>query len=187
MHCTMGRFNACRVPGQAEDRVRLYPAAANHHVVVMRHNRLFVIHVTNADGEPLSRQDIQAQLQAVLDLAGPPEAAARPVGVLTAWGRPEWAIAREQLVADGNEDLLERVEAAALVVCLDDSRPETRSDVARALWHGDGRNRFFDKPVQVVVFGNGKAGLIGEHSMMDGMPVSVYVLEDFFRGGGCCM
>lgn len=38
--------------------------------------------------------------------------------------------------------------------------------------HGDGRNRHFDKSVQIVVFRNGKAGLVGEHSMMDGMPVS---------------
>ena len=153
-------------------RQRLYPAAGNHHVLVIRRNRLFVVHATDAEGEPLSRQDIEFQLQAVVSLAGPPEAAVRPVGALTAWGRSEWASAREQLVADGNEELLERMEAAAVVVCLDDSAPETRSDVARALWHGDGRNRFFDKPVQVVVFRNGKAGLVGEHSMMDGMPVS---------------
>ena len=32
----------------------------------------------------------------------------------------------------------------------------------RALWHGDGRNRFFDKSIQLVVFPNGKAGMIGE-------------------------
>lgn len=151
--------------------MRLYPAAGNHHVLVIRRNRFFVVHVTNADGDPLSQRDIQLQLQAVIDHAGPPEAEARPVGVLTAWGRSEWASAREMLVADGNEELLERAEAAALAVCLDDSAPETRADVSRALWHGDGRNRHFDKSVQIVVFRNGKAGLVGEHSMMDGMPV----------------
>lgn len=94
-----------------------------------------------------------------------------PVGVLTTLGRTEWASARGQLLADGNEELLERAEAAALVVCLDESAPQSRAQVARALWHGDGRNRHFDKSVQIVVFSNGKAGLVGEHSMMDGMPV----------------
>lgn len=176
-HDTVGRFNACRVPGETEDRVRVYPAAANHHVLVIRRNKQYIVHVTNSDGEPLSIQDIEAQLQAVIRLAGPPGDEARPVGVLTAWGRTEWAKAREQLVADGNEELLERAEAAALAVCLDDSSPETRGDTARALWHGDGRNRHFDKPVQIVVFKNGKAGLVGEHSMMDGMPVRVCELE----------
>lgn len=152
--------------------MRLYPAAGNHHVLVIRRNKFFIVHVTDADGEPLSQRDLQFQLQAVIDLAGPTEAEVRPVGVLTAWGRSEWASAREQLVADGNEALLERAEASALAVCLDDFAPETKADVARALWHGDGRNRHFDKSVQIVVFKNGKAGLVGEHSMMDGMPVS---------------
>ena len=32
----------------------------------------------------------------------------------------------------------------------------------RALWHGDGRNRFFDKSIQLIVFSNGKAGFNGE-------------------------
>lgn len=157
------------MPGDAEDRVRLYPPAGNHHVLVVRKNRFFIVHATNADGEPLSQRDIELQLQAVIDQAG--EAGARPVGALTAQGRREWASAREQLLADGNEELLERAESAALVLCLDDSMPQTRAEVGRALWHGDGRNRHFDKAVQVVVFGNGKAGMIGEHSMMDGMPV----------------
>lgn len=173
------RFNSCRVPGQTEDRVRVYPAAGNHHVLVIRRNRFFVIHATNAEGEVRSLRDIESQLQAVVDLAGSSENEARPVGALTAWGRAEWASAREQLVADGNEELLERAEAAALTVCLDDYAPQTKSDVARALWHGDGRNRHFDKSVQIVVFANGKAGLVGEHSMMDGMPV-----RRRFRGVG---
>ncbi len=167
------------MPGRDEDRVRLYPPAGNHHVLVLRRNRFFVVHVTDADGRPLSRRDIQLQLQAVIDQAETAAAAPahRPVGVLTSWGRSEWARAREQLVADGNEELLERAEAAALAVCLDDSAPETRADVARALWHGDGRNRHFDKSVQIVVFRNGKAGLVGEHSMMDGMPVRFFGLS----------
>lgn len=138
------------MPGRAEDRVRLYPAAGNHHVLVIRRNRFFVVHVTDADGHPLSPRDIERQLQAVIDQAGggtpgpgsgsgsgPPSggpAEARPVGVLTSWGRAEWAAAREQLVADGNEGLLERAEAAALVVCLDEGSPERKADVARALW-----------------------------------------------------
>eukprot|EP00903_Cladosiphon_okamuranus_P010710 g10122.t1 len=165
-------FNACRVPDESADRVRLYPAAGNHHVLVIRRNRFYIVHVTDADGQPLSPRDIQHQLQAVIDQAGTPSEApeARPVGVLTSWDRTQWAAAREQLVADGNGGLLERAEAAALVVCLDEGAPERRADVARALWHGDGRNRHFDKSVQIVVFRNGKAGLVGEHSMMDGMP-----------------
>ncbi|CAM9778051.1 unnamed protein product, partial [Sphacelaria rigidula] len=168
-------FNSCRVPGETADSVRLYPPAGNHHILVIRKNRFFIVHVTNADGDPLPIRDIQTQLQLVIDSAGPDPV--HPVGVLTSHGRTEWARARDQLVADGNEELLERAEAAVLAVCLDDSAPETRAEAARALWHGDGRNRHFDKTVQIVVFENGKAGIVGEHSMMDGMPT--HRLADF--------
>jgi carnitine O-acetyltransferase len=30
----------------------------------------------------------------------------------------------------------------------------------RALWHGDGCNRFFDKPMQYIVGPNGQAGFM---------------------------
>lgn len=152
---------------------------------MIRKNRFFVVHVTNADGDPLPVREIEAQLQLVIDSAGPNPV--HPVGVLTAQGRTEWARAREQLVADGNEELLERAEAAVLAVCLDDTAPHTRADVGRALWHGDGRNRHFDKAVQLVVFENGKAGMTGEHSMMDGMPVRLGsdMCALAMRDGGC--
>ena len=41
--------------------------------------------------------------------------------------------------------------------------------------HGDGRNRWYDKAMQFIVFANGKAGMLGEHSMSDGMPSATVV------------
>jgi carnitine O-acetyltransferase len=56
------------------------------------------------------------------------------------------------------------------VVCLDDTAPVTLEERAHQFWHGDGQNRFFDKPLQFIVNENATAGFIGEHSMMDGTP-----------------
>jgi carnitine O-acetyltransferase len=61
-----------------------------------------------------------------------------------------------------NKDLLHQIQTSSFLVCLDDSSPVTRDEVSRACWHGDGRNRFFDKPLQFIVFENGKAGFNGE-------------------------
>lgn len=63
-----------------------------------------------------------------------------------------------------NARTLEKVESSDFVVCLDDQTPITRDESSRACWHGDGRNRFFDKPLQFIVFENGKAGFMGEVS-----------------------
>ncbi|CAN0248656.1 unnamed protein product, partial [Discosporangium mesarthrocarpum] len=168
-------FNTCRIPSREGDKVHMYPPAGNHHVLVLRRSCFFIVHATTADGTPLSYQDIQSQLHAVVSATGGGGkgrgAQECPVGALTALGRDEWADARDQLLLDGNGPLLERAQSAALVVCLDDEAPMDRAGVARGLWHGNGRNRFFDKSVQLVVFANGKAGMLNEHSLMDGGPV----------------
>ncbi|KAJ3057991.1 Carnitine O-acetyltransferase mitochondrial, partial [Quaeritorhiza haematococci] len=57
--------------------------------------------------------------------------------------------------------------------------------VSTACWHGDGRNRFFDKSLQFIIFDNGKAGFNGEHSMMDATPTSricEFILEGLDKG-----
>lgn len=96
-----------------------------------------------------------------------------PIGVLTSENRDNWTKTREIILKDSsNQKSLDIIEKAAFVVCLDDSSPVTRHDFSRQLWHGDGRNRFFDKALQFIVFDNGKAGFMGEHSMMDATPTS---------------
>ncbi len=52
--------------------------------------------------------------------------------------------------------------------------PVSRRQCADIFWTGglsSGHNRWFDKSIQIMCSRNGKAGLIGEHSMMDGMPM----------------
>jgi carnitine O-acetyltransferase len=69
-----------------------------------------------------------------------------------------------------NAKSLEAIESASFVVCLDDAAPVTLEERAHQYWHGDGQNRFYDKPLQFIVNDNGSAGFMGEHSMMDGTP-----------------
>lgn len=71
-----------------------------------------------------------------------------------------------------NKASLREIEECAFAVCLDDASPTSHTDVAKALLHGGANNRWYDKPLQFIVFGNGKAGFIGEHSAMDGMPTA---------------
>lgn len=65
---------------------------------------------------------------------------------------------------------MEAIEASSFVVCLDDASPITLEERAHQYWHGDGQNRFFDKPLQFIINDNGTSGFMGEHSMMDGTP-----------------
>lgn len=79
---------------------------------------------------------------------------------------------RENLIkADpANKAALETIEASSFIVCLDDALPVTLEERAHQYWHGDGANRWNDKPVQMIINDNGTSGFMGEHSMMDGTP-----------------
>ena len=77
-----------------------------------------------------------------------------------------------------NSSILHTIQSAAFIINLDSSKPTTSVHHSRALWHGDVsngapvglRNRWVDKPVQFIVFDNAAAGIMGEHSVMDGTP-----------------
>ena len=48
---------------------------------------------------------------------------------------------------------------------------------SRFLWHGSPnglRDRWVDKPIQLIVFDSARAGLMGEHSIMDGTPTLTF-------------
>ncbi|TMW61913.1 hypothetical protein Poli38472_010976 [Pythium oligandrum] len=165
-------FNACRIPHREQDSYRIYDPARFQHVVVMRHNKFFKVNVVDAaTGQWLSFEQLCHQLERVVAMAGSKESS---VGVLSSQDRDAWADARDELVRTGNEAALQVIESAIVIVNLDDETPVTRAEMARGLWHGDGRNRFYDKCIQLVVYENGKAGLMGEHSMLDGMPMARY-------------
>ncbi|KAI8804554.1 Choline/Carnitine o-acyltransferase-domain-containing protein [Cladochytrium replicatum] len=179
-------FNTCRIPHRPSDYVEVFPKEEGNHVAVVRKNQFFTFDLTiceEKDGKQVRRNltvpEIEYQLRRICVAAQ--RTKAPPLGILTCEHRDTWADVRAQIVsstvvnnASGktNAQLLEQLESAAFLVCLDDINPVTREEIGRACWHGDGRNRWFDKSLQFIVFENGKAGFNGEHSMMDATPTS---------------
>lgn len=160
-------FNCCRIPAPGADYPRKYPPHENEHIVVVRKNRFFRVPVV-VDGRPLNTAELQRQFERIYQVAQ----RAPAVGVLTAANRDFWADARNKLLAadPANEQALRAIESAGFLVCLDDAAPVTLEERAHQYWHGDGCNRWFDKPLQFIVNDNATAGFMGEHSMMDGTP-----------------
>ncbi|KAF3394615.1 Carnitine O-acetyltransferase [Penicillium rolfsii] len=167
-------FNCCRIPASPEDFPRKYSAAENQHIIVVRKNQFFKVPLV-VDGQALNVSELEHQFRRIYETAQP----APPVGVLTVADRDHWTAAREKLVAadPANEQALKDIESAGFVVCLDDAKPVTLEERAHQYWHGDGTNRWFDKPLQFIINDNGTAGFMGEHSMMDGTPT--HRLNDF--------
>ncbi|KAK8119039.1 carnitine o-acetyltransferase [Apiospora kogelbergensis] len=174
-------FNASRVAAKPADYPVKYDASTHKHIIAIRKNQIFKIS-HEADGQQLNTSELEAQFARVYVLASRQPA----VGALTSENRDVWTDAREILLnaSPKNKAALEAVESASFVVCLDDAAPVTLEERAHAYWHGDGKNRWYDKPLQFIVNDNGTSGFMGEHSMMDGTPthrLNDYVNDAIFN------
>ena len=160
-------FNACRIPAKPSDHPIKYSADENQHIIVIRKNQFFQVpHVI--DGQQLNTTELEHQFRHIYKTARKAPA----IGMLTSENRDIWTEARQHLLDahPGNARTLRDIESASFLVCLDDASPVTLEERAHQYWHGDGANRWFDKPLQFIVNDNGTSGFMGEHSMMDGTP-----------------
>jgi len=160
-------FNACRIPAQPIDHPVKYGHNEHKYIIVVRKNQFFkVMHEIN--GQPLNAAELEKQFSRIYKSADKSPA----VGILTTQNRDIWTSARAALLAahPSNAAPLEAIQASSFLVCLDDASPVTLEERAHSYWHGDGSNRWFDKPLQFIINENGTSGFMGEHSMMDGTP-----------------
>ncbi|KAH9808635.1 carnitine O-acetyltransferase, mitochondrial-like [Teratosphaeria destructans] len=160
-------FNCCRIPATGADYPKKYFAEGNEHIVVVRKNGFYKVR-HSVGGRQLSTTELEHQFRRIYQIAEKQPA----VGVLTTEDRDSWTEMRDRLLktSPANKAVLETIESASFLVCLDDAAPVTLVERSRQYWHGDGTNRWFDKPLQFIVNENGTSGFTGEHSMMDGTP-----------------
>jgi carnitine O-acetyltransferase len=171
-------FNACRIPRREQDSYRIYDPSRYTHCIVARNGHFFSIQLVHPEtGNPLSVTELEDQLRQCIALADAIPSSRPKLGLLTSGNRDDWADARQQLVITGGtamREALEHLQSGAILLNLDDEAPVSRQECGDLFWTGglkSGENRWFDKSIQIMVANNGKAGLIAEHSMMDGMPV----------------
>mmetsp|Transcript_5013 Transcript_5013/g.10309 ORF Transcript_5013/g.10309 Transcript_5013/m.10309 type:complete len:714 (+) Transcript_5013:38-2179(+) len=176
-------FNACRIPRKNEDTYRIYDPSLHSHVIVAVGGRFYSLDFMEKDGsgEPLPLEVIEARLAKCVELSKKSGGGDLPLlGYLTSDNRDTWAEAREELIRVGGvkmEEALKVLESGAVLICLDEEEPVSKKQASEIFWTGglkSGHNRWFDKSIQLVCTKNGKAGMNGEHSMMDGMPVVGY-------------
>lgn len=160
-------FNCSRVAAKPADYPATYNSEDHKYIVVIRKNQFFKVH-HEINGKQLNATELEQQFRRIYDIAQ----SVSPVGALTSENRDVWTDARAVLLnaSPKNKAALEAIEASSFVICLDDASPVTLEERAHAYWHGDGANRWYDKPLQFIVNDNGTSGFMGEHSMMDGTP-----------------
>lgn len=113
-----------------------------------------------------------SQLDEILQSKSEPLPGEELLASLTAGDRTQWAEVRKRLFSRGiNRVSLHTIETAAFVLALDDDAYETDirqggrlDDFGKALLHGNGHNRWFDKSFTVCVGTNGRVGFNAEHT-----------------------
>jgi carnitine O-acetyltransferase len=135
-------FNCSRIAARPEDYPQKYSASEHKYIAVMRKNQIFKV-MHEVGGKQLNTSELEQAFKKIYEIAETVPA----VGALTSENRDIWADARKILIeaAPGNKKALEAVEAASFIVCLDDAKPVTLEERAHSYWHGDGKNRWYDK------------------------------------------
>lgn len=166
-------FGWDRIPGVKRDRMRHSPEREN--VVVMRHNAFYSIQPLQGD-KIKSVSDIEAQLNWILGNTEPGEPA---LGAMTAMNRAPWGVVRQGIAAsvEKNAQSLDLLDSALFVICLDDTSPTDWETASQNMLHGDGCNRWFDKPLQLIFTENGYSGINVEHVGVDGFVILRYLYE----------
>ncbi|KPI40817.1 Carnitine O-acetyltransferase, mitochondrial [Cyphellophora attinorum] len=160
-------FNCSRVAAEPADYPIEYGPDGNEHIIVMRKNQFWKVQ-THISGQQLNTSELEHQFSHIYKSAEQ----SQPIGAITSLPRDQGATARTHLLEASPSNALayKDIESASFVVCLDSASPIILEERAHAYWHGDGANRWYDKPLQFIVNDNGTAGFMGEHSMMDGTP-----------------
>ncbi|CAE6454747.1 unnamed protein product [Rhizoctonia solani] len=171
-------FDCSRVPGTDGKDFSVSFAQAGDtgdsgHVVVIRNGRFWRVDASAPGGGLLGTDELQKQFEYIYQHS---EESVPGVGVLSSNNRDVWAKDYQALrEIPGNVDIIREIESSAFIVCLDKGRPQGPVELSRASWHGGVKgeelgNRWVDKPCQFIVYDNGEAGFMGEHSVMDGTP-----------------
>jgi len=183
-------FSATRIPGAVQDTVRVPysaswpgPSPARHIAVFFRGN-LFRLDVLDPGGQPYAPAGLAAALRAITQAA--PAGPGTSPGHLTTKARAEWAASRDALLArdPANAGALDTIETALFCLCLEDFVPSGLQEACDHLLHGDSANRWFDKAVSLIVFGDGTAGINVEHCGLDGTTILSFTDDLLSRAAG---
>lgn len=165
-------FNACRYPAKPADYSVKFKAEESQYIIVIRKDRYFRVEMQQ-NGKDVSPEVLAESIRQVYDTVGNNAGQDSCLGLLTADNRDHWTDNREILIKDPrNAKSLKEIEIAAFVICLDDALPKNDEEINPLAIHSDGTDRFWDKPIQFVIYDNGAMTFNGEHSMMDGTPVA---------------
>ncbi|XP_034046831.1 uncharacterized protein LOC117528325 [Thalassophryne amazonica] len=171
-------FAASRIPGKHQDDIKVYPHSL--HAIITCAAGVFPIDILQhpSNDGPVSARPLIDIYNVLAQVMNQPKAGTQndPSAIcsLSALERKTWAGIREQILNHGGVAAasLGIMESAVLTLCLEEQNAPTElADTLNAIMLGGGGSclRHYDKVVNLVVFADSTAGIMFEHSAVDGM------------------
>ncbi|CAG5119940.1 unnamed protein product, partial [Candidula unifasciata] len=175
------QFNTTRIPGVETDK--LVHLKDSNHITVYHKGRYFKVSFRQKN-RLLKPCELEIIFQKIIDDDSPPADGEEHLAALTAGDRVPWAKARNEFFSKGkNKISLNAIEKAAFCVVLDTQPqkydpddPSKLDAYGKAMLHGQGYDRWFDKSFNIVVCSNGTIGFNAEHAWADA-PVMAQLWE----------
>lgn len=177
-------FGSARIPSLTGCILQTDPSS--RHVVVLSKSQFYWFDVLDGnDNLMMTENDIKLNYKAIIydsEQTSAREIAKSGFGILTTENRRVWAQLRSSIQKDAvSSELLNIIDSALFVVCLDHVSIEDLKDLAKNYLCGTNEldhgvqvgtctNRWYDK-LQIIVTKNAKAGINFEHTGVDGHTV----------------
>ncbi|XP_020843458.1 carnitine O-palmitoyltransferase 2, mitochondrial-like [Phascolarctos cinereus] len=168
-------FSTSRLPKFGRD-ILLTDERAKH-LLVLRNGNFYIFNILQSDGTMIQASEIHANLKYILSDESP--VPNFPLAYLTTEKRDTWAQLRQELLANGNQEALKKVETAIFSLCLDDLLVQDADHFTRIMLYGNGHNRWFDKSFNLILTKDGSAAINFEHSWGDVMTILRFMKEVF--------
>ncbi|XP_029491357.2 choline O-acetyltransferase-like [Oncorhynchus nerka] len=172
-------FAASRIPGKTQDEIKVYQDCL--HAIVICARGVFSVNILQhpSPGGPMSPLPFPDIYSQVVHVMSQHRAAKnnKPSAIcgLSALQRQAWSAVREEILRAGGAAAasLGLMESAVVALSLEDcNAPADLADTLNAVRLGGGDGpclRYYDKVVNLVVFKDSTAGMVFEHSALDGM------------------
>ncbi|XP_071039951.1 carnitine O-acetyltransferase-like isoform X2 [Parasteatoda tepidariorum] len=173
-------FYTCRIPAIPKDKLEFYGLDNEKikHIIVIHKNQFFSVDVYDNDGNALNENQIEYQLRKVVEMS---PTSKNPIGILTTLNRDKWAKTYKLLLQYDhvNRKSLATIQRSLLVVCIDEPSKDLlkpyKDQFNKQVINGGtveaGGNRWYDKPLQLIVGEHGAFGIIFEISAFNARPL----------------
>ncbi|CAF3283787.1 unnamed protein product [Rotaria sp. Silwood2] len=172
-------FSSCRIPGDTKDTI--YVNRESRHVVVLWKGSAFIVNIISENDEAFNVSEIYAQMKVIQSYKGEQQSS---ICKFTSLRRDKWSKIREN-IALNNKASLDLMENSIVTIAIEDE--DSPTDYCEAINHvqfGDqtGNMRYHDKTINVIVYKNCVAGLLFEHTVVDGFLMCIFSKKLYLMG-----